>query len=73
MAAALLLHSFFLGDLIRWLGGDYTHDPTNMAPIKAAVAGIRGPKPPCLLYPPAAADDLPRAPLRRPSSTHQRT
>ena len=47
MAAALLLHNFVLGDLIRWLGGDYTHDHINMAPIEAAVAAIRGhPRPP---------------------------
>ena len=41
MAAALLLHNFILGDLIRWLGGDYTHDHINMPPIESAVSAIR--------------------------------
>ena len=42
MAAALLLHNFVLGDLIRWLGGNYTHDHIDMVPIEAAVTAIRG-------------------------------
>ena len=47
LAAALLLLDFQVGDLIRWLGGDYAHDHIPMAPIEEAVAAIRSrPRPP---------------------------
>ena len=32
---------FHVGDLIRWLGGDYTHDHIPMETIEEAVAAIR--------------------------------
>ena len=47
LAAALLVVDFDVGDLIRWLGGVYTHDHIPMEPIRAAVAEAKGiPRPP---------------------------
>ena len=40
LASALLLMDFHVGDLIRWLGGDYTHDHIPIEPIEEAVAAI---------------------------------
>ena len=41
LAALLLLFDFDLGDLIRWLGGVYTHDHIPMGPIRDAVEELR--------------------------------
>ena len=41
LSAALLITDFNMGDLIRWLGGDYTHDHIPMDPIERAIAAIR--------------------------------
>ena len=38
----LLLLDFNVGDLIRWLGGVYTHDHIPLDPIRRAVAETRG-------------------------------
>ena len=47
MSAVLLLLHFDVGDLVRWLGGDYTHDHVPLQPIVDAVAAIRNhPRPP---------------------------
>ena len=41
LAAALLLLDFDVGDLIRWLGGDYCHEHIPLDPIRAAIAQVR--------------------------------
>ena len=41
MAAMLLLLDFNMGDLIRWLGGVYTHEHIPLDPIRQAVAATR--------------------------------
>ena len=46
MAAALLCVDFWLGDLIRWLGGVYTHDHIPLDPIRAAIVATRDIPPP---------------------------
>ena len=40
MAHALLLFHFDFGDLIRWLGGDYTHDHINHEAINDALTAL---------------------------------
>ena len=41
LAALLLLFDFHVGDLIRWLGGVYTHEHIPLDPIRTAVAALR--------------------------------
>ena len=41
MAAMLLLFDFNIGDLIRWLGGVYTHEHIPLDPIRQAVEATR--------------------------------
>ena len=41
LAASLLLLDFNVGDLIRWLGGAYTHEHIPMGPIRTAISAIR--------------------------------
>ena len=55
LSAALLLLDFNVGDLIRWLGGDYCHEHIPLGPIRTAVDQIRHhPRPPG--YPPVDFD-----------------
>ena len=42
MAMLLLLFDFAVGDMVRWLGGTYTHDHISLDPIRSAVAELRG-------------------------------
>mgnify|MGYP005694889421 CR=1 FL=1 len=47
LSAALLILDFNIGDLIRWLGGDYCHEHIPLQPVRDAVAQIRHrPRPP---------------------------
>ena len=46
LAAALLVLDFSVGDLLRWMGGVYTHAHINLGPIKRAVDEARS-------YPPS--------------------
>ena len=41
LAMLLLLFDFEVGDLVRWLGGTYTHDHIPLDPIRSAVAELR--------------------------------
>ena len=41
LSAALLLLDFNVGDLIRWLGGEYCHEHIPLEPIRAAVDQIK--------------------------------
>ena len=41
LAAALLVLDFSVGDLLRWMGGVYTHSHINLDPIKRAVDEVR--------------------------------
>ena len=40
LAQLTLLLDFNIGDLIRWLGGAYTHEHTPLAPIRQAINDI---------------------------------
>ena len=46
LAASLLLLDFNVGDLIRWLGGAYTHEHIPMEPILTAISAVRSIPPP---------------------------
>ena len=39
-AALLLLFDFDIGDLIRWLGGIYTHAHITLDPIKTVISAL---------------------------------
>ena len=41
MCKALLLFHFDFGDLVRWLGGDYTHDHIDHDSTKEALVALR--------------------------------
>ena len=41
LSAALLCLNFSVGDLLRWLGGVYTHSHIPLDPIRAAISEIR--------------------------------
>ena len=41
LAQLALLLDFNIGDIIRWLGGAYTHDHIPLGPIRQAVAALR--------------------------------
>ena len=41
MAAALLCFHFSVGDLLRWIGGVYTHNHIDLEPIHNAVSEVR--------------------------------